>query len=86
MKPTIRINPKSGIAYISEDIRDEGFVGEVDTLPNAITLTLIRPGSKLSDVKKSLENVLRDIELRLKYHEVEIADDSQEPKITKGGN
>ena len=68
MKPTIKINPNSGLAYIPNDIREEGFVGDVDCLPNAITLTLIRPGSSLEDVKKSLENVLKDLELRMKYH------------------
>ena len=74
MKPIIKINPNSGLAYISENIRKEGYVGSVDCLPNAITLTLIRPGASLEDVKKSLENVIKDIELRLKYHEKESKD------------
>jgi len=65
--PIIKINPKTGIAYISEHIRKEGFKGDIETLPNAITLTLIRPGANLEDVKHSLENVLRDIDLRIKY-------------------
>lgn len=71
MKPTIKINPNSGLAYISEDIRKEGYVGNVDCLPNAITITLIRPGASLEDVKRSLENVLKDLELRMKYHKTE---------------
>lgn len=64
----IKINPNSGLAYISEDIRKEGYVGDIDCLPNAITLTLIRPGASLKDVKCSLENVIKDLELRMKYH------------------
>ena len=67
--PRIKINKKTGIAYISEHIRKEGFHGDVETLPNAITLTLVRPGTNLKDVKHSLENVLRDIDLRIKYQE-----------------
>lgn len=69
MAEIIKIHPKSGLAYIPEKIRKEGYVDEVECLPNAITLTLIRPGSKLADVKRSLQNVLKDIDLRMKYHE-----------------
>jgi hypothetical protein len=67
----ITINDKSGLAYISEKIRGEGYKGEVECLPNAITLTLIRPGSSLEDVKRSLRHALQDIDLRMKYHETE---------------
>ena len=63
--PTIKINENSGLAYISDEIRKEGYVGSIDCLPNAITLTLIRPGASLEDVKRSLENVLKDLELRM---------------------
>lgn len=77
MKPVIKINATSGLAYISEKIRKEGYKGDVECLPNAITLTLIRPGSSLQDVKKSLQNVLKDIDLRLKYPNVEEPDDNK---------
>ena len=30
------------------------------------------PGSSLEDVKRSLQNVLKDIDLRMKYHKSEI--------------
>jgi hypothetical protein len=69
LKSTIRISPKTGLAYISENFRKEGYRGDVECLPNAITLTLIRPGSSLKDVAQSLKNVVKDIELRLKYEE-----------------
>ena len=73
MRPTIKINPKTGITYIPGGVRKEGFVGEVESFPNAITLTLVRPGSTLDDVEESLENVLRDIRIRKKYQKVENA-------------
>ena len=66
MKKTIKIG-KSGLAYIPEELRKEGYKGNVECLPNAITFTLIRPGSSLADVKRSLQNVIKDIELRLEY-------------------
>jgi len=66
-KITIRIDPRSGATYFPKVIRDEGFVGAVEGLPDARTFTLIRPGTKLADVKRSLEFIIRDIELRLEY-------------------
>jgi len=66
MKHSLIINPDSGLAYISRKIREEGYVNEIECLPNAITITLIRPGSSLADVKKSLQNVIKDIDLKLK--------------------
>ena len=63
----IKIHQKTGLAYFPEQIRKEGCHHEVEFLPNAITLTLIKPGSSMEDVKRSLQNVLRDIDLRIKY-------------------
>ena len=71
MKTKIRIGPKSGLAYIAKAVRDEGLVGEVVALSNARTLTLIMPGTKLADVKRSLESVISDLDLRMKYEEIE---------------
>lgn len=63
----IKIHKGTGLAYISEKIRAEGYVDKVECLPNAITLTLIRPGASWEDVKRSLQTVLKDIDLRIKY-------------------
>jgi len=68
-KITIRIDPHSGATYFPKVIRDEGFVGAVESLPGARTFTLIRPGTRLKDVKRSLEFIIKDIELRLKYED-----------------
>jgi hypothetical protein len=38
----------------------------VELLANAITVTLIKPGTNLKSVKRSLEIVIQDIELRMK--------------------
>jgi len=63
-KFTISIGEKTGITYFPKELREEGFVGRVEGLPNALTVTLIKPGTKLADVEKSLRILLRDIRLR----------------------
>ena len=62
----IRIDPRSGSSYFPKGVRREGFVGVVEGLVSALTLTLIRTGSKLADIEASLEIVLQDIYLRRK--------------------
>ena len=63
-KFTIRVDRRTGVTYFPKEIRREGFVGEIEGLPNALTFTLIKPGTKLADVEKSLRILLRDIRLR----------------------
>lgn len=64
MKVTIRINPKTKLAYIPDDLTKEGFVGDVEALANAKTVTLLQPGATLEEIEKSLEIVLADVRLR----------------------
>ena len=74
MKTKIRIDSESGLAYIAKALREEGLVGEVIALANARTLTLIIPGTKLADVKRSLQTIISDLDLRIEY------EDEQEPE------
>ncbi len=69
-KFAISIGRKTGITYIPKSLREEGFVGRVEGLPNIFTLTLIKPGSKLADVERSLRIVLQDIKLRRESEKV----------------
>lgn len=69
MKTKIRIDRESGLAYITKALREEGFVGEVVGLADARTLTLIMPGTRLADVKRSLETIISDLDLRIKYED-----------------
>ncbi|GAJ16665.1 unnamed protein product, partial [marine sediment metagenome] len=64
MKRKIRINPRTYLAYIPEDIIQEGFVEDVDAYANAKTLTIVHPEASLEEVERSLEIVLADIRLR----------------------
>ena len=70
-KFTIRVDKKTGMTYFPKEIRQEGFVGEIEGLPNALTFTLIKPGTSLADVARSLRIVLRDIELRREQEKFE---------------
>lgn len=74
MKTKIRIDSESGLAYIAKALREEGLVGEVMALANARTLTLIVPGTTLTDVKRSLETIISDLDLRIEY------EDEREPE------
>jgi len=63
-KFTIKVDRQTGMTYFPKEIRQEGFVGEIEGLPNALTFTLIKPGTKLAEVEKSLRILLQDIRLR----------------------
>jgi len=65
MKRKIRINPKTQLAYIPDEIIQEGFVNDVDAFANAITVTLVKPDSSLEEIERSLQIVLQDIHLRM---------------------
>ena len=78
MRTKIRIDSETGFAYIIKALRDEGFVGDVVGLANARTLTLIMPGTKLADVKRSLVGIIRDIDLRIEYQDEEELEKSAE--------
>lgn len=84
MKTKIRIDSESGLAYIAKALREEGFVGEVIALANARTLTLILPGTKLADVKRSLDTIIHDLDLRIEYEDEREPED-QSDKTAKTG-
>ena len=63
----IRIDKITGFAYIPKDIREEGYEGDVDTIANALTLTLIKPGVSMESAIKSLKIVVKDLELRIEH-------------------
>lgn len=70
MKKKISINQQTGIVYIPKDLVSNGYYGDVDILINAVTATLIKPGTDLKSVIRSLEITIQDIELRMKQGDV----------------
>jgi len=79
----IRIDSKTGFAYIPKDLRQEGYEGDVETIANALTLTFIKPGVSLESAVKSLGIVLQDLELRIEHQkQLEgIEDGTSMPKV-----
>jgi hypothetical protein len=67
MRKVIRINPKTHMLCIPEEIAQDGMVGNVDSYPNAVTLTLVVPGASLEDVEASLVRTLDDIRHRIDF-------------------
>lgn len=63
-KLKIKVDRKTGMTYFPKQIRAEGFVGEIEGIPNTLTFTLIKPGTNLADVAASLRIVLSAVELR----------------------
>lgn len=70
MKKKISINQQTGIVYIPKDLVSNGYYGDVDILINAVTATLIKPGTDLKSVIRSLEITIQDIELRMKQGDI----------------
>ena len=64
LKVAISIGQETGITYIPKSLREEGFVGRVESIPSLVTLTLIKPGSDLAGVERSLKLALKDIQFR----------------------
>ncbi len=64
---SIKIDKNTGFAYIPKELRQQGFEGDVDIVANALTVTLIKPGVPLKQAIKSLEIVVKDLELRLEH-------------------
>lgn len=63
-KFTVKVDQKTGQNYLPRHVREDGFVGKVEGLMDAITLVFIKPGASLADVAKSLRILQADIALR----------------------
>lgn len=71
-KFTIKVNKDTGMTYFPKEIRREGFTGEIEGLPSALTFALIKPRTSLSDVERSLRIILDDIALRIQQEQNEL--------------
>lgn len=64
---TMIINPKTGISYINETIRNAGFENEVEYIMGPVTLVFLLPDADTEDIIKSLKQTIETIEMRQKY-------------------
>ena len=57
---------ETGHAFFGREVIKNGYLGDLDTIANAVTITVIKPDTSLEDVKRSLEITIQDIELRIR--------------------
>lgn len=74
---TIRVH-KGGSAYFSDDLREDGYVGDLTVIPDACAAVLEKPGASPKDIAKSLEILKAHYE-----HLAEMERERQEDKISK---
>ena len=54
-----------GHTYFGKNLANDGYTGEADVLVSAVALVIIKPGAKLGAVKRGLEIILADLDLRI---------------------
>lgn len=57
--PILTVMP-TGHTYIPEELKDKGYKGKLEAIPNACVLIIPKPGSKNYDVAESLETMATD--------------------------
>ena len=70
MQTRLRINTQTGLAYFAKSLRGERFKGDVMGLPNPRPLTLIIPGTRVTDVKRSLEALQADLDVHIEHQNI----------------
>lgn len=78
MKRKVSINKEARTVYIPKEIVEDGFEGEADAYADAFTLTITKPGATLSQVRRSLQLVIQDLEMR-----EEIDQEEAKPRTVK---
>jgi len=46
--------------YWPKELKEEGYVGELDMIPNACTIVIPKPGTKNRDIARSLQILAED--------------------------
>lgn len=64
MKRTVQVY-KTGQAFLGKNVADDGYIGSVDAFFNSVTIILVKPGTSLESVKRSIEIIMQDIDLRI---------------------
>ena len=72
MKIQVKVGEKKPYPfYMPTQLVKEGFKGDVDVYVNAVTITIVKPGTSLEDIEKSLKIILDDLALRKAQDEPE---------------
>lgn len=62
-----KVHEKSGTVYFSDELRDQGYVGEIEAIPNEFVIVLMKPGASSEAIVESLDHIKRVVRLRAKY-------------------
>jgi hypothetical protein len=62
---TIDGNQKYPRPYWPKELKDDGFIGDLEIISSAFTAVIIHPMATLEQASQSLEVALRDIKLRI---------------------
>lgn len=63
MRRKISVYP-TGHAFLGKSVAEDGYIGDVEAQFNAVTITLIKPGTTTEDIIRSLEITIQDVRLR----------------------
>lgn len=68
MKGKIKVQ-EMGNGYFSDDMREEGFVGDVEVIGHAAAMVLMKPGASLEYVASSLRLIQKELRLRMEMED-----------------
>ncbi len=71
MRRIFKVHETAQTIRLTKDLVEEGFDGELEGFMNAVTLTLVKPGTTLDLAIESLQGTIRDLQLRKKAGQVE---------------
>lgn len=69
----ITVNPKSKYPrpYWPQELKDDGFVGDLSVLVYSSVAVILPPGYSWDQVRKSLELALKDVTMRIEKEKLE---------------
>jgi hypothetical protein len=67
MRIKINVNDKSGMAYFPDEVRNAGFTGIMEGIPNEYSLVVIKPGASDEKLIASLKLITKQVEMKLKF-------------------
>lgn len=66
MRRIFKVHKDAQTIRLTKDLIAEGFDGELEGFMNAVTLTLVKPGTNLDLAIESLRGTIQDLQLRKK--------------------
>ena len=55
--------------HLPQEVIEQGYIGKINAMQNACTITLLRPGAPLEETINSLQIAIKDLKLRVRLGE-----------------